>query len=180
MTLVMNVREALPVMLDELRRTIDAVDGRGRSLIEVETLEAHLSRTSLAPLRVATAIIGASTTLALLLSVLGLYGTLNDAARQRRVELALRVALGAGTWNVIGQVLKEGARLAAAGSVLGVAGSWIVSRWLPGIALDSGAKLWWVWFAGPLVLAAAVAIASVLPARRALAIEPIKILREDR
>lgn len=142
----------------------------------VQTLETYLSRTALAPLRIATVMMGASAMTGLLLSVLGLYRTLNDAARRQRRELAIRVALGARRRDVIGQVLMEGARLAAAGTVAGVAGSLLLSRLLSQIALSSGAPPLWVWFAGPVMLTGMVAIASVLPARRAIMIDPLRVL----
>ena len=51
-------------------------------------------------------------TTAILLSILGLFGALSDAVRQRRREFAVRIALGAQRRHVIWQVLKDGARLA--------------------------------------------------------------------
>jgi len=110
--------------------------------------------------------------MALLLSVLGLFGTLSDAARQRRRELAIRIALGAQRWRVIAQVLGEGGRLACAGTLAGMLGSVVLSRWMTGITWGSGSPALWVWLAAPIVLAGVVAIASFLPARRALMVNP--------
>jgi len=58
-------------------------------------VETYVSRMSLVPLRIATAIVSASAVIALLLSILGLFGALDDAARRRSRELAVRIALGA-------------------------------------------------------------------------------------
>jgi ABC-type antimicrobial peptide transport system permease subunit len=113
------------------------------------------------------------------LSVLGLLGALSDAARQRRRELAVRVALGAQRWRVVGQVLVEGGRLACAGAVAGMFGSLVLSRLLARITPVGSSPALWVWLAAPLVLAGAVAIASVLPARRALIVNPLMIMRDD-
>jgi putative ABC transport system permease protein len=108
--------------------------------------------------------------------VLGLFGALSDAARQRRRELAVRLALGARRRHVIFQVLREGGRLAGAGMVAGTLGSLLLSRMLDRIAPGTGSPPFWVWLAAPLVLAGAVLIASVLPARRSLIVNPLTIM----
>jgi ABC-type antimicrobial peptide transport system permease subunit len=164
-------------MLDEVQRTLQSVPGRGAAPLTVQTLEAYLSQTALAPLRIATAIVGACATTALFLCILGLYGTLNDAARARRQDLAIRIALGARRRHVIFQVLREGGQLAGAGTFAGVLGSLLLSQLLTRIAPGIGSPKSWVWIAGPMVLAAAVGIAGVLPARRALMVDPLRILR---
>lgn len=178
MTLILSAREANDAMLTSVRRRLDLIpDGTPGSAI-VTTLDAHLSRTALAPERIATMLVGACAATALTLGVLGLYGAMSDAARQRRREIAVRIALGARGWHVIRQVLAEGVRLAGAGTVAGMLGSLLVARWLARITPSAGSLTVWVWLAAPLVLIGAVAIASVLPARRALTVDPLTILRD--
>ena len=126
----------------------------------------------------ATRPVGASTATALALGVLGLYAVMADAARQRRREIALRIALGAQRWRVIRQLLAEAARLAGAGTVAGMLGSLLVARWLARITPTAGSPTVWVWLAAPLVLLGAVAMASVLPARRALMVDPLTMMRD--
>ncbi len=179
MTLIASVRNTKDSTLDDLRRRIEAVPGRGPAPVIVTTLTAHLAHTALAPLRIATILLGASATTALLLSSLGLFGALSDAARQRRRELAIRIALGAQRWRIIYLVLKEGARLAAAGILLGLLGSLALSRWLARITAGQTSPAWWIWMIAPLVLASAVLLTSVLPARRALLLNPLTIMRDD-
>ena len=116
--------------------------------------------------------------MALLLSVLGLFGALSDEARQRRRELAIRIALGAPRWRVIGQVLGEGVRLACAGTLAGMLISLALSRWMSGITPGSGLPALWVWLAAPLALAGVVTLASALPARRALMTNPLVIMHD--
>jgi putative ABC transport system permease protein len=145
----------------------------------VKTLDTYLKQTALAPLRIAATIMGASATTGLVLSVLGLFGVLSDAARQRRRELAVRIALGAQRWRVVGQVLGDGGRLACAGAVAGMSGSLVLSRLWVRITPVASSPTLWMWLAPPLVLAGAVAIASVLPARRSLIANPLMIMRDD-
>jgi ABC-type antimicrobial peptide transport system permease subunit len=145
----------------------------------VTTLDEHLSRTVLAPQRIATTLVGASAVTALVLGVLGIYGAMSDATRQRRREIALRIALGAQGWRVIREVLTEGARLAALGTLAGLAGSVLLVWWLARVAPNAEVPAAWSWLAAPIVILAVVLIASVLPARRALAVDPLTIMRDQ-
>jgi len=179
MSMIVQLREVNGATLPDLRRRLEEVPGRGPSPVLVRTFETYLNQTSLAPLRVATLLLGASATVALLLSVLGLFSALSDAARQRRRELAIRIALGASRWRIIGQVLGEGVRLACAGTLAGMLMSPALSRWMSGITPGSGSPALWVWVAAPLALAGVVTIASVLPTRRALMTNPLTIMHDD-
>ena len=179
MTMIVETREENGPSLADLRRVIESVQGSGPAPMILRTLDTYLTQTSLAPLHIATMILGASGTMALLLSVLGLFGALSDAARQRRRELAMRMALGAQRWRIIGHVMGEGGRLAGAGAAAGMLASLALSRWLAGITRGSGFPALWVWLSAPLVLAGAVAIASFVPARRAMIVNPIVVLRDE-
>jgi ABC-type lipoprotein release transport system permease subunit len=179
MTLILGARYVNGPLLEKLRSEIEAVPGRGPHPVIVKTFDTYLSQTSLAPLRIAAMIIGACSTTALILSVLGLVGALGDAVRHRRREFAVRIALGAQRRHVIWQVLREGGRLAFAGALAGTFGSLLLSRMLARIAPGNGAPALWVWMAAPLLLAVVVTVASVLPARRALILNPLMILRDE-
>lgn len=80
---------------------------------------------------------------------------------------------------MIFQVLEEGGRLACLGTLVGMLGSLLLSRLLAGITLSNGLPALWVWLTAPLALTVAVAIASVLPARRALLVNPLTIMRDQ-
>ncbi len=179
MTMIVPARDATARALADLRRRIESVPGHGPAPIVVKTLETHLRQTSLAPLHIATAILSGSAGLGFLLCILGLFGALSDAARQRRRELAVRVALGAPRWHLIGQVLGQGGRLALAGGLAGTFGSFLLSRRMTGIVAGSGPPALWVWLAAPAVLAVAVVVASLLPARRAVMANPLMIMRSE-
>jgi predicted permease len=178
MTLVLGAQNADDRMVEAVRRAVNGVPGNG-ALPSVKTLEAHLNRTALAPLRIAAALVGAFAATALALGILGLYGALSDAIRQRRPEIAMRIALGAPAWRLVRQVSGEGARFAAAGAVAGLLGSILVSRSLTRITLVDTPPAIGVWMAAPLVLLGAAAIASILPALRAVRIDPLTIMRRE-
>jgi ABC-type lipoprotein release transport system permease subunit len=179
MSMIIRVRNVNGSLLADLRRRLEAVPGHGPGRVLVRTLETYLDQTSLAPLHISTVLLVVSATMALLLCALGLFAALNDAARQRRRQLAIRIALGAQRWHVIGQVLGEGVPLACAGTLAGMLASLALSRWMSGITRGSGSPALWVWLAAPIALAGVVTMAGVLPARRALMVNPLMIMRED-
>ncbi len=178
MTLILPARDTSKETLAALQRRLDAVPG-GLGGPFVTTLEAHLSKIALAPERIATVLVGASAVTALILGVLGLYGSMAEAARQRRREMAVRLALGAQGWRVIRQVLAEGARLALTGAGAGMLGSLFVTRWLAQVTPGVDLSTVWIWLVAPIVLLGAVALASILPARQALASDPLTIMQSE-
>jgi hypothetical protein len=181
MTMILGAREPTDALLKELARRLAAVPGGGAP-VTVRRLSEHFERTALAPLRIATVLIGSSAVIALGLAVLGLYGTLTDSARQRKREIAIRLALGAQGWRLVRQVVGEGTRLVVAGGAAGMAAAFFVARLLARIAPASesfggGARM--IWIAVPASLAIAVVIASILPARRSLGVDPLTITRDS-
>ena len=133
MTLVLAAREVSGPPLADLERRLESVPGRGPAPVVVRTLYSHLSKTSLAPSRIATTLVGPSAATAVALGVLGLYGAMTVSVRRRRREIGVRLALGAPVWYVIRQVVSEGARLAAADTLVGMLGSIMVARWLEAV-----------------------------------------------
>ena len=178
MTLIIGSRDASPATIASLRSRLDGIPG-GRSPVVVTTLEEHLSRVALAPERIAMALIGASAAIALLLGGLGLYGAMVDATRQRRREFGVRLALGSPGWRLVSEVLREGARLATAGTIAALLLSRLVTHWLSLISPSADPPPVWIWAAAPVALLVAVLVASVLPARLALATDPLTVMRDE-
>ena len=115
---------------------------------------------------------------ALLLAVVGLYGVMAFVVSQRTREVGIRLALGGQPRQVVRHLLGEGLRLATAGIALGLAAALVISRALSGLlfGITAADPLTYVAI-GVLLLAVALA-ASYLPARRALRIDPVKVLAE--
>jgi hypothetical protein len=179
MTMIMETGGVDRPTLERLHRRIALIPGGREERIIVKTLDEHLSRTALAPERIATVLVGASATIALALGMLGLYGIMSDAARRRQREFALRIALGAGGSHVVGQVISEGIRIVIAGTITGLIGSAVVAQWIASVTPTDEPLSPWIWIAAPLTLALAVMIAAVLPARRALASDPLMIMKDQ-
>jgi hypothetical protein len=164
--------------LATIRQRIANVPGGRPDRLVVTTLDGQLSRTALAPERIATTLMAVFAGIAIALGGLGLYGLMSDAARRRQREFAMRLALGAQGWRVVRLVMTEGMRLAGIGAAVGMLASLAVARWLAAIVPLPGSLSIVIWLAPVLVLAGAVALASVIPARRALSVDLLSLMRD--
>lgn len=117
--------------------------------------------------------------LALLIAGMGTYGVVTYGVSRRYREFGVRIALGADRGQVVGVVLRRGFVLAALGLGLGTAGAFAVGPALQGLLFGVGARDALALAAGPLVMGAAVVIASMLPALRASRVDPLEAFRED-
>jgi putative ABC transport system permease protein len=129
--------------------------------------------------RLNTMLLAAFAALALLLAVVGIYGVVSHSVAQRRQELGVRVALGAQPADVFRLVVRQGAVLAAASVVVGLAGSWLLTpvlrSWL--YEIEPSDPVTFVGVAGLLV--AIALIATAIPARRATKVDPVLAMRAD-
>ncbi len=115
--------------------------------------------------------------IALLLAGLGIYGVMAFAAVQRSHEIALRMALGATRGAVIGLVMKEGVGLACVGMCLGLIGAYFVDRAMRSVLFGVGATDFAALGAVVLILTITACLASYLPARRAVSVDPAHLLK---
>jgi len=117
--------------------------------------------------------------IALVLSVIGIYGVMAYATSQRRHEIGIRVALGAGSREVLGLVVGQGMRLVGAGLALGLAGAWVLSRVLTSQLYEVSARDPLTYVIVAAVLGGVALVASYLPARRAIRVDPMSALRAE-
>ena len=117
--------------------------------------------------------------LALLLSSIGIYGVMAYSTTQRRHEIGIRLALGAGTRDVLGLVVGQGMRLVGIGLLIGLTGAWLLSRVLTSQLYGVSARDPLTYVAVAVVLGVVALTASYLPARRALRVDPMTSLRSE-
>jgi putative ABC transport system permease protein len=117
--------------------------------------------------------------IALVLASIGVYGVLSYSVSQRVQEIGVRMALGAERRDVLVLIVGHGLRLAAVGVVLGLVGAWGITRVI-GTLLYNVTPTDPVSFAGvAMFLTMTAVLASYIPARRAMAVDPIVALRND-
>jgi ABC-type antimicrobial peptide transport system permease subunit len=134
---------------------------------------------SVATPRFTTAVLTAFAMLALALAATGLVGALSYDVAQRRREIGVRAALGATRSDVVWMIVREGLAATAAGLAVGM----LLATWLTramASALFGITPLDMVAFsAAPLLLLAVAGVACLIPARRAVAADPLEALRAD-
>jgi putative ABC transport system permease protein len=147
-------------------------------LMDVRTMDQIVGE-RLAPDRLNIALYGGLAVLALALAALGIYGVMAYTVAQRTPEIGLRVALGARPAQVRLHILCEGLTLAAIGLMLGVVGAYALGRAMQSTLYGTDALSLPVLFFVGLVLLGAALIACYLPARRASAVDPMIVLRQE-
>lgn len=133
---------------------------------------------SLAPTKFAMALLTAFAIIALVLAAVGLYGVIAYSVNQRTREIGVRVALGAEPSAVMGLVLGGGIKLAAAGVVIGAVVAAGTTRVLRRMLYGVGPGDPWTFVVIGVVVGGVAILASWVPARRALRVEPVEALRE--
>jgi putative ABC transport system permease protein len=134
---------------------------------------------SVAPRRLTAAMVGAFAWMALFLASIGIYGLLAFWVSERRREIGLRMALGARPQQVLGLVVSRGLLLTGAGLAIGLVAAALLTRLLKGFLYGIGPSDPLTLLATPALLGAVALVASWLPARRAMRIDPAVALRTD-
>ena len=163
--------------VNAVRSQVAAVD-RDQPVSEVRPMTDVLAA-AVGPRRLALILLAAFAGIAVLLAVIGIYGVMAYSVAQRTRELGIRRALGAQQQHILRLVLIRGLALALAGTILGMAGAFALTRFLTNLLFhvkptDPAT------FASVAVLFLIVALAaSYLPARRATHIDPMAALRVE-
>jgi predicted permease len=164
-------------MANAVRNAIWSVD-RNQPIAEVTTLENLLGRAVARP-RLMAWLLGMFGVIGLLLGALGIYGLLAYAVTQRRQEIGVRVALGAPPQSVLRLVVGQGMLLAIAGVLIGTFGARLLTRQMQSVLFGIMPNDLATFVQVIAVLLGAALLASWLPARKALAIDPVTALRYD-
>lgn len=164
-------------ILPSLRALIRELDPT-MPVYDVRTLSDRLALATFRP-RYTTWVLGGFAAAALALAAVGIYALLAYEVAQRRKEIGIRMALGAGAGSVVGGILRRGLGLAGAGIVVGVPLAMMLTKFL-------GALLFGVTPGDPatyaaitVLLAAVAALATLLPARSATRVNPMESIRTE-
>jgi predicted permease len=177
MSVVMRSSASPATLLTAARDVLRLLDA------QLPVYEAHplddLVRESIAQRRFYASLLATFASLALVLAAVGIYGVIAYAVQQRRRELGIRIALGASRERVVGMVLQQGMSLTIVGAALGLAGASLLTRVLKGQLFGVSATDPLTFVAVPAILVAVAMIACVVPARRALAVDPASTIRAE-
>ena len=173
------VRSTLPVeqTTQQIRRVISSLD-RDLPIEEMRTMDEQVKR-NIRSDRLVLQLASAFAVLATVLAMLGLYGVLAFGVARRTREFGIRMALGAGSAEVGGLVLREVAVILVIGTVIGVPAALGLSRLAESQLFGVKAYDWTVIASAIFALGLAALLAGCIPARRATRVNPIEALRYE-
>lgn len=160
-----------------LRQTLQQLDANV-PIYSMRTIERQLDR-SLVNERLIASLSTSFGVLATLLALIGLYGVMAYMVARRTPEIGIRMALGAASGSVIWLVMREVVMLVGIGLAVGLAGAWVLSRFVQSQLYGITANDPMTAIFATLLLACAGAAAGFLPARRATRVNPVRALRYE-
>lgn len=160
-----------------IRRHVQAIDG-GLPIVGAET-QSEFAAESLGTERLMSKLAGAFAILALLLASIGLYGVLAYDVAQRAREIAIRIAIGAKPADLLRLVVGQGFRLVLPGALVGLAAAFAVPRVLTSILFGVSPSDPLTLAGTTLLLVLVALLACYIPARRAMAGDPLLALRSS-
>jgi predicted permease len=176
-SLVLRTNFESPGLVESVRKTVADLD-KNSPVFGFKSVNQTISDSTNGE-RFYTQLLGGFAAVALLLAAIGIYGVISYSVSERTHEMGLRLALGAQTGQVLQQVLKEGLLLALVGVAIGLAGSFgatpLLSSFLYGVHPHDPLTLVLV----AALLIAITLLASYMPARRAMKVDPMVTLRHE-
>lgn len=124
-------------------------------------------------------LVGLFAVAALALAAVGIYGVVAFSVTRRTQEIGIRVSLGAQRSNILRLVVGEGARMAAFGVVIGIAASLAITRLMSSLLFGVSATDPLTFVGVAALLSSVAPLASYLPARRAMRVDPMVALRYE-
>jgi len=160
-----------------VRAALNKIDN-GLPILQPSTLETIVTQ-SLGQERLTMAMLGVFAGIALLLAIVGIYGAVAYTVEQRTGEIGVRMALGAQTQDVLRLVVRQGMNPVLIGLVVGLAATFAVGRLLTAQLYQISPHNPFLLGATATVLALAALLACLIPARRAILVDPIQALRTE-
>jgi putative ABC transport system permease protein len=176
MTLVVGAARPAAQLLAALRAKTREVDPRLG--VDLDTMARRLDE-SLASRTLTMSLLSAFALLALLLAALGVYAVLSYLVTRRSREIALRAALGAQRSRILSLIVGQGMRIAGLGILAGIVAAAVLSRVLTALLVDVSA-VDPIAFVGAVVILAMIAfLAALIPALRAMRLDPMAVLKQS-
>jgi putative ABC transport system permease protein len=177
MNLVARTSVAPSSLAAAVRQQVWAID-KDQPVFDVKTMQ-EVRSSSVAIYSFSSVMLAIFAGIALVLAAVGIYGVMAFAVTQRTQEIGIRMALGARTADVLKLVVKHGMKLALLGIVIGLAGSWALTRFIAKLLVGVEATDLLTFSLVSLCLLVAAFVACYLPARRATKVDPLVALRYE-
>jgi putative ABC transport system permease protein len=154
-----------------------AVD-KDQPMYKIRTMDQVVADSQMSP-RFTLILLGIFAVIALALAAVGIYGVVSYAVTQRTREIGIRIALGAARGDVLRLVLGQGTALAVAGVIVGLGAALALTRLMSSLLFGVSATDPAIFAGAALFLAAIALLATYLPARRAMQVDPMVSLRYE-
>lgn len=176
-TVVVRAQSDLSTLAGEIRREVLGIDKDLpiTNVVPMDEIGAH----AISNARFTMLLVGSFAGLALLLAAVGIFGVMSYSVTQRTHEIGIRMALGAQQADVLGMVVSQGTRLAAAGVAIGLLAALVLTRAMTTLLFGVSASDPWTFAGVAIVLVGVALFACYLPARRASRVDPIVALRHE-
>jgi ABC-type antimicrobial peptide transport system permease subunit len=174
---IVKTRGSTSSLVPALRRAVASVDP-SLPIYDVLTLEDRVGRALSRP-RFNAALVGGFAGAALLVAALGVYGMLSYSVSSRLREIGVRLALGAAPQRIVRLILGEGLRLGIIGIAIGLVAAAAAGRLMRSLVLDVSPSDPRNLAVVAMVMLAVACLAAFLPARRASAVDPMVVLRQE-
>ncbi|HKA18434.1 MAG TPA: ABC transporter permease [Blastocatellia bacterium] len=174
-TIVVRTSDKPSTYVSPIREALASIGGNA-TLSDAKTME-QLRGDVIADRRFTLILVGVFGVLALVLASIGIYGVISYSVEQRTREIGIRTALGASPRRVLGMVLRDGAKLAIIGIAIGTAGALVLTQFIRAFLFSVSPSDPLTFTGIAFVLSAVAIIASYVPARRAMKVDPNTALR---
>jgi putative ABC transport system permease protein len=164
-------------LVPALRRAVASVDP-ALPIYDVLTLDDRIAGALSRP-RFNAVLVAGFAAAALLIAALGVYGMLSYSVSSRLREIGVRLALGAAPQRIVRFVVSDGLRLAVMGVAIGIIAALAAGRLTRSLVVDVNPSDPWILAAVTTVMIVVAYLAAFLPARRASAVDPIVVLRQE-
>jgi putative ABC transport system permease protein len=177
MSLVIRTSTDPKSLVSAIQNEVHAMD-QEVPVFNVKTMDEHIATTVAAP-RFNTTLLVIFAAVALVLTIVGLYGVMSYSVAQRTNEIGIRMALGAQTRDVLRLIVSQGVKLVLLGLAIGLVGAFALTKLISSLLFGVTTKDPLTFAAVAILLTLIAIVACFIPARRATRLDPLKALHYE-